>query len=132
MSLTQRWGEGLSGHRSSLCKGTVSQNTADECILRLRCLLDFCGLCTFGSTSSDTALIKQDSGHLCSIFRNSVGALTVGAEFSQHWGNEQPGHSELLESVTQGRFVCWQEVWILCQLKGKLRIIRHGGLKFSI
>lgn len=98
----------------------------------LSSLLDFCGLCTFGSTSSDTALIKQDSGPLCSIFRNSVGALTVGTEFSQHWGNEQPGHSELLESVTQGRFVCRQEVWILSQLKGKLRIIRHGGLKFSI
>lgn len=31
MSLTQRWGERLSGHRSSLCEGTVSQDTTDEC-----------------------------------------------------------------------------------------------------
>ena len=88
--------------------------------------------CTFGNTSSDTALKKQDSGSLCSIFRKSVGTFILGTKLLQHWGNEQPGHSELLDSVTQGRFVCRQEVWILSQLKGKLRIIRRGGLKFSI
>ena len=88
--------------------------------------------CTFGNTSGGTALVKQDSGSLCSIFRKSAGIFILQTELLQHWGKERLGHSELLDSVTQGRFVCQQEVWILSQLKGKPRIIRHGGLKFSV